>query len=269
MDRPHDNKMCPIIWNRQKYGLTILTLHNSSTNYNSKPIFRLPLKKFMNSGAFWSALNLSTIFWERSLYGINRDYKENEKIKGAYLIAFASDLAPICKAWATRCIHKIIECESLEDEVFVEIIVLNETLTNKLVTAIVNHQMEYSVNQNIYTIIDNDRTESRTNISLIVQELPLPIAQELPLPIAQESSLSIESASLSIESASLPINDNTEINSFCVICMSNLSTYAFVPCGHKCICKNCYKRPNFENEINHKCPTCRKNFSMIMQIFES
>ena len=279
MDRANENKMCPIIWNRQKYGLTILTLPNSSANYNSKPIFRLPLKKFMNSGAFWSALNLSTIFWEQPLYGMNRNYKENEKIKGAYLIAFASDLAPICKAWAKRCINKIIEGEPLEDEVFVEIIVLDETLTNKLITAIVKHQMEYSVIQNIYTI-NNDRTMNILDIiSSIAQELSLPIAPELPLPNAPELPLP-NAPELPLPIAPelplpiapelpSPINDNTENNSRCVICMSNISTYAFVPCGHKCICKNCYKRPNLENEIRHKCPTCRKNFSMIIQIFES
>ena len=267
MDSAHENKMCPILWIREKYGLTISTLNKCSTNYNSKPIFRVPLKKFMKSGAFWSALNLCTIFWEQPLYRMNRDYKENEKIKGAYLIAFASDLAPICKAWANRCIHKIIEGEPLEDEVFVEIIVFDETLVNKLITAIVNHQMEYSVTQNIYTIIDNDRTQSHINItdiiSSIAQEIHSSIAQESPSSFAQEipSSFAQEIPS--------PINDDTETNSLCIICMSNPSTHAFVPCGHKCICNSCYIRPNFENDIRHKCPTCRQHFSMIMQIFEN
>ena len=291
MDSAHENKMCPILWIREKYGLTISTLNKCSTNYNSKPIFRVPLKKFMKSGAFWSALNLCTIFWEQPLYRMNRDYKENEKIKGAYLIAFASDLAPICKAWANRCIHKIIEGEPLEDEVFVEIIVFDETLVNKLITAIVNHQMEYSVTQNIYTIIDNDRTQSHINITDIIssiaqeihssiaqeihssfaQEIHSSFAQEIPSSIAQEipSSFAQEIHSSIAQEIHSPINDDTETNSLCIICMSNPSTHAFVPCGHKCICNSCYNRPNFENDIRHKCPTCRQHFSMIMQIFEN
>jgi hypothetical protein len=94
----------------------------------------------------WSALNLCTVFWEPPLYGIPRDYKENERVKGAYLIAFASDLAPICKEWARGCIeqcsHPIVEAK---DEVFVEIILFNEALKARMMDAISRHSLTVSI----------------------------------------------------------------------------------------------------------------------------
>ena len=97
LDITDENKMCLIIWKKYEYGLTIVSLNRCITNYDSKPIVRIPLPIFMKSGAIWSVLKLSTIFWEKYMYGVKRDDKYNEEIKGAYLTSFATDLAPICK----------------------------------------------------------------------------------------------------------------------------------------------------------------------------
>jgi hypothetical protein len=39
---------------------------------------------------------------------VKRDSFEKEKTKIGYLIAFASDIAPICKKWADDCLNKTI-----------------------------------------------------------------------------------------------------------------------------------------------------------------
>jgi hypothetical protein len=97
-------------------------------------------------------LKLSTVFWEKYSYGVKCDDRQNEEIKGAYLISFASDLAPISKKWAKDCIDKIIENKPIEEQILVEIILLDETLIQKIVNAIINHQLEYSKEGNIYTV---------------------------------------------------------------------------------------------------------------------
>ena len=117
-----------IIWKKDNYGLTIASKDKCSLNYNFKPIVRFPLSKFMKCGPIWSVLKLSTIFWEKPLYGIERDITHNEQIKASYLISFASDLVPICKGWAKKCIDTIVENQPLEEEVFAEIILFDETL---------------------------------------------------------------------------------------------------------------------------------------------
>jgi hypothetical protein len=146
-------KMCPIIWRQDKYGINILTLDNSNGSRYQKPVFLVPLKKFLQSGAIWQVVNLCTIFWEPPAYGIQRAHLDNERVKGAYLIEFASDLAPLCKAWARGCIEKTIVSQQLEDEVFVEIILFNEALVAKMIDAIHRHELTFSENENIYTVI--------------------------------------------------------------------------------------------------------------------
>ncbi len=146
-------KMCPIIWCRDKYVINILTLDNSTGSRYLKPVFRVPLKKFLQSGGIWQVVSLCTIFWEPPAYGIRRTDVDNERVKGAYLIEFASDLAPLCKGWARDCIEKTILSQQLEDDVFVEIILFNETLAAKMIDAIHRHELTFSENDNIYTVI--------------------------------------------------------------------------------------------------------------------
>ncbi len=141
--------MCPIIWDRNEYGVCILTMENAHIQYNRNPIFYVPLRIFMQCGAFWSALSLCTVFWEPPIYGIPRDHMENERIKGAYLIAFASDLAPMCKEWATGCIS-----QETSDEVFVEIVLFNEARKAQMMDAISRHELNVSIceSTNVHTV---------------------------------------------------------------------------------------------------------------------
>ena len=143
---PNAYKMCPIMWRRDKCGISILTMENARPQYNRNPMFCVPLRKFMQCGGLWTVVGLCTVFWEPPLYGIPRDYEENERVKGAYLIAFASDLAPICKEWARGCIeqcsHPNVEAK---DEVFVEIVLFNEALNAQMMDAISRHKLTVSI----------------------------------------------------------------------------------------------------------------------------
>lgn len=55
-------------------------------------------------------------------------------------------------------------------------------------------------------------------------------------------------------------NDRTS----CVICLGDKSEFAFIPCGHLCICKDCaICVANFDR----RCPVCRSNATHVMKIF--
>lgn len=150
---PNAYKMCPIMWRRDKCGINILTMDNAHPQYNRCPVFYVPLRKFMQCGGLWTVVGLCTVFWEPPLYGIPRDYEENERVKGAYLIEFASDLAPICKEWARGCIEQCSQKAS--DEVFVEIILFNEALKTEMMDAISRHKLTVSIceSTNAHTVI--------------------------------------------------------------------------------------------------------------------
>ena len=51
----------------------------------------------------------------------------------------------------------------------------------------------------------------------------------------------------------------------CVICLSEAKTHAVIPCGHKCLCRQCavemQRRPS-------RCPLCKSEFDCIVQIFD-
>ena len=144
----YDNKRCILIWKRDEYGLTILTMKNAEeSKLYEKPIFYIPLRTFMRCDAFWSALHLSTIFWEPKPYNIERPFKETERIKGAYLTAFAPDIAPICKGWAQQCVgtlHDWPRDPEAEEEAFVEIIVFQDSLKDKIMDAVHIHALHVS-----------------------------------------------------------------------------------------------------------------------------
>ncbi len=53
----------------------------------------------------------------------------------------------------------------------------------------------------------------------------------------------------------------TNEQAYCVICMDAESTYAFVPCGHKCVCEDC------AGQIKDKCPICRAKIRDRVKIF--
>ena len=154
---PNKHKMCPIIWIRREYTISILTMDNAHhASYLGMPIFYVPLRTFMQCGAFWSALNLCTVFWEPPLYGIPHDREENESAKGAYLIEFASDMAPICKEWARGCIEQCTHHTMVEtsDEVFVEIVLFNEARKAQIMHAISRHCLDMAICEatNVHTV---------------------------------------------------------------------------------------------------------------------
>ena len=145
--------MCTILWRQNKYGLTILTIDNFRTHH-IYPELLIPLHTFLNLGSIWSLLNLSTVFWEPGLYGIQKDYHRNEQTKGSYLAEFATDLAPISKSWVKDCIEKIIDNQSLDDDVFVNIIIFEPTLLEQMLNAIERHGFSFEENNKIYTVLE-------------------------------------------------------------------------------------------------------------------
>jgi len=147
-----ENKMCTILWKQQSYGITILTKHNFHTHH-IYPEFLIPLHIFLKLGSVWSTLNLSTVFWEPGLYGLTKDYQQNEEIKGSYLVEFASDLAPMSKSWVKDCISKINKNQRLDDDVFVNIILFDVILVEKMIHAIKNHGLRYDENNKVYTVL--------------------------------------------------------------------------------------------------------------------
>ncbi len=61
-----------------------------------------------------------------------------------------------------------------------------------------------------------------------------------------------------------PTNNNdgvVEIRDECSICLAEKSEYAFIPCGHKCLCRDCSK------QVYDKCIMCRKAFQCISRIY--
>jgi hypothetical protein len=151
-DRHLENKLCTILWNRGHCGLTILNIGNFIT-HNIYPEFLIPLETFLNCGSIWSVMKLSTIFWDRTLASQTIKNDENERIKAAYLTAFISDKIPKCKEWVEKCIEKIIKNETLKEDVFVNIIIFDQTLLTQMINAIDRHGLTYSLNKNVYTIL--------------------------------------------------------------------------------------------------------------------
>ncbi len=152
MEIKPENKYCPIIFNNGKYSLSILSKDYGLPNESSKPIFLVPIREFLACGSIWKELNLCTIFWEPPALGMKRNELENQKTKIGYLIAFASDLAPICKKWATDCLDKTINYTQLNDTVYFKIELHNEHLKDKIINAINNFNFNLSVNNNIYNV---------------------------------------------------------------------------------------------------------------------
>eukprot|EP00939_MAST-03C_sp_MAST-3C-sp1_P002217 g2217.t1 len=56
------------------------------------------------------------------------------------------------------------------------------------------------------------------------------------------------------------VESSTHDDATCCVCLERASEYAFVPCGHKCVCKSC-------GDLCEKCPKCRKPKGMLIRIF--
>ena len=55
---------------------------------------------------------------------------------------------------------------------------------------------------------------------------------------------------------------NVNEDELCIICYKNKKTYAFIPCGHLCICNECVDK--YEDD---KCIICRKEFCIPHKIY--
>jgi hypothetical protein len=148
-----ENKYCPLIFDKGQYSLSIISLEYGLSKYNKCPIFLVPIREFLACGSIWETLHLCTIFWETPAYNIKRSINEIQQTKAAYLIAFASDLAPICKQWANDCINNTIKYLENEDPVYVQIELFDETLKEKMIKAVEVYNMNLSITDNIYKVI--------------------------------------------------------------------------------------------------------------------
>ena len=69
------------------------------------------------------------------------------------------------------------------------------------------------------------------------------------------------------------INEQKEENKkekkhLCIICLTNNQEIILSPCGHKCICENCYYKLKYKNQIS-ECPICRHPVeSIVRKVFE-
>jgi len=69
------------------------------------------------------------------------------------------------------------------------------------------------------------------------------------------------------------INEQKEENKkekkhLCIICLTNNQEIILSPCGHKCICENCYYKLKNKNKIS-ECPVCRHPIeSIVRKVFE-
>ncbi len=54
----------------------------------------------------------------------------------------------------------------------------------------------------------------------------------------------------------------------CVMCMSEPPSHAFIPCGHKQLCRVCAEDDSIVAALGQKCPVCRRDFQCIVQIFD-
>jgi len=53
----------------------------------------------------------------------------------------------------------------------------------------------------------------------------------------------------------------------CVICIDRIATHAFLPCGHRCICKNCSVDVKNKYHQGRKCPICKTKAKGMRQIY--
>jgi len=56
----------------------------------------------------------------------------------------------------------------------------------------------------------------------------------------------------------------TPVAAECVVCLEEDSSYAFIPCGHRCVCESCAKNLY---ETTKECPLCRSKIQQTMKIF--
>ena len=149
-----ENKRCPIYCKNGSHGLLILLPENSNKS-SDYPICRIRIKTFLNSCAIWTLLGLDTIYWDKPIYGIYNNLLELEYTKIEYLMGFVSDVPAISMKWARDLLQITVENVNIEDEVYFEIIIFDNTLKEKLINIILGDNMRYIEDDHIFIVIDN------------------------------------------------------------------------------------------------------------------
>jgi|LakMenEpi03Aug12_release.lakeMendotaPanAssembly.Ray.scaffolds.fasta_scaffold260303_2 hypothetical protein len=147
-----ENKYCPLIFKRGEYSLSIKSEEYDLPKNSDNTIFIFPIREFLACGSIWQAINLCTIFWEKPAYNMERSYNETQHLKISYLMAFASDLAPICKHWAAQCLEKTIKYIELEDKVYIHLELFNNPIKEKIIKALDAYNYKFLLENNIYTV---------------------------------------------------------------------------------------------------------------------
>jgi hypothetical protein len=124
----------PLIHKPNDFGLALKEPESDVKAYH--PTFKVPVLFFLSSGAVWGVLHLCTIFWEPPAWGIVRDPGETERMKKAYLLAFANYDAPISKAWADK---TLLEDEWITNSAYFELVIYNPALVEKIKSAFQRH----------------------------------------------------------------------------------------------------------------------------------
>jgi hypothetical protein len=125
-----------IIFVRGDFELALKKPVQESDVKTYHPTFKVPVPFFLSSGAVWSALHLSTIFWERPAWGIKHEPGETDSMKKAYLLAFANYDAPISKAWTEK---TLLEDEWITSGAYFELVIYNPALVEKIKGAFQRH----------------------------------------------------------------------------------------------------------------------------------
>ena len=61
-------------------------------------------------------------------------------------------------------------------------------------------------------------------------------------------------------------NKSSNLNKECIICVNNPIEIIFIPCKHRCLCKECYNECKKKNDvIIQNCPICRKQILSIKE----
>lgn len=81
----------------------------------------------------------------------------------------------------------------------------------------------------------------------------------------QELTASTTSATSPVSSASSAPPAGIDGDGLCVVCLSSERSHAFVPCGHRCVCKECSL--SVMKKSSPTCPLCRSDAVSTLHIF--
>lgn len=122
-----------------------------------------------------------------------------------------------------------------------------------------NNMSNYSYNNDNYDKFyhyNHEKSKKYKNLSNNIQPIPIPHNIQ---PIIQPPSILI-SPNIEPQFDEPIIQSELKEESNCKVCLDNKSTYAFIPCGHLCICENCI------NDIN-QCILCQTKSINKLKIF--